>query len=288
MKVYSNKPIRPIRISKVSRKWRTAAIVSMTERLISSPKFRFFGTEPVRCKTIVAGRMVRVVKYPLPIQRGRSTAREDYSKSSGQKSLTSLSRTRQNLVDTIHANLTPFSKFVTLTIRQDSATKDDMSYYLKQFAKRFKRLKGFNLPYVGLLERQERGAFHFHLVVFLDSFIPFEDLNHCWTYGFTDIKAITSDDVIPYIAKYLTKDSNLVKEKGFFNKRIIYRSRGLKTPVEHINKIPDSYNNLESTYQYQYALKTNEERHNDLIIEVLQGNIKKNRRILIIPDDLPF
>lgn len=180
-------------------------------------------------KIIVTGNIVRHYHYQYKVTGLRPTRKDYYRNLDNPKSKLSLYRTRMNLVDTINTNLTKYTKFITLTYAENMLDRERANYDLKQFTKRYKRLTGENLRYIGLLERQERGALHFHLVVFMDKYIPYQTIHDLWKQGYTDIKKVKTGDIGRYIAKYLTKEA--VDDITKANEKIIYRSRGLTKPT---------------------------------------------------------
>jgi hypothetical protein len=180
-------------------------------------------------KITITGNLIRHHHYEKPICKLVRVREHYYRNTDNPRSSLSLYRTRSNLVDTINTNLTKYTKFITLTYKENMIDRDRANYDLKQFTKRYKRLTGENLRYIGLLEAQERGALHFHLVVFMDAFIHYQTITDLWKQGFIDIKKVKSGDVGRYIAKYLTKDE--IEHITAANQKIIYRSKGLKKPV---------------------------------------------------------
>jgi len=187
--------------------------------------------------------------YEKPVSRGWKAERQDYTKFGiGDKSEKSLYRARNNLVTTINANITKYSKFYTMTTAEPIY---DMRKFLDKFTnfkRRFKRAFGFDIPYVAVLERQyerqkkynlEQAPWHIHLVIFLDAYLPIEKLSALWGLGYCWINAVEDyRQTGRYMAKYLTKE-NVAK-----NKKAVIKSENLKTAEtvllpEYI--IPDKY-----------------------------------------------
>jgi hypothetical protein len=178
---------------------------------------------------------IREIKYSLPVRECKKK-RVDYSqRKEGEKSTASLYRTRNNIVNTIDANVNYFSKFITLTTKQTVLDRDVFINYFNNFKKQFSRIFGEKLLYIGVLERQRErgrkegneGSLHIHLVVFNSKKLDFNALKRCWPVGSVDVKKIdTVANLGVYMAKYITKDS--IKE---FQKRLIFKSKGLKKPL---------------------------------------------------------
>uniref|UniRef100_UPI003F689A82 rolling circle replication-associated protein n=1 Tax=Kurthia senegalensis TaxID=1033740 RepID=UPI003F689A82 len=98
----------------------------------------------------------------------------------------------------------------------------------------FKKHSG--LKYVCVVERQERGALHYHIVLFNMPFMPVDDLAKIWGHGFVRINAIDDvDNLGAYVVKYIEKTMNEMQEKKSAkvkDKKLYFASRGLHKPVE--------------------------------------------------------
>ena len=179
-------------------------------------------------KIIVSGKLIQQYDYIKPISSGYVKARENYEKATdGEKHYKSLNRARNNMVRTINSNITKYSKFITLTVKENITDRDIFLKYFKNFRRNFKNNFNEPLKYLGVLEQQKRGAWHIHLVVFNNQKLDFQLLKKCWTVGSVDIKLIDSvNNIGRYLAKYLTK------EHVELNKKAILKSRNLKKPIE--------------------------------------------------------
>lgn len=220
-------------------------------------------------KTVITGHKIKVFSFKHEIFRGFKSNRIDYTKrDSGEKRKDNLMRARNNLIETIDTNANYYSKFITLTFRENTLDRDDALKKFKIFNIYFKRVFGENLKYCGVMERQKKrgkkegnkGSWHFHLVVFNSQKLEFRKLKKCWLYGSIDIKKIDSvDNLGLYMAKYLTKDT--IQE---LNKKAILKSRGLKKPkTVYCELIPD---NTIKTYEYEYSYH----------VETDKGGIREN------------
>ena len=139
------------------------------------------------------------------------------------------------LVDTNFDNQT---KFLTLTFRKIFKTLPMriMNSKIYQTTKlRTLSHKKANLKYLATWEKQERGAIHYHIILFDFPFISVNRLTTIWGHGFVKINKIDVDSIENrgrYISKYFDKNLDLKEHK----KR---RSSNLK-----ISKYPASQNNL--------------------------------------------
>lgn len=100
---------------------------------------------------------------------------------------------------------------------------------------------------INILEFQKRGAVQYHLAV--NMFIAQHELSDIWGQGFVWIerKITTQQQLANYISKYLTKNANDDRLKGYHS--YLY-SQGLK--VEHKDQYfkskQDMLEHLEKTY----------------------------------------
>jgi hypothetical protein len=197
-----------------------------------SNKYNYSSARYITKKLIISGDTIVEKTFPFAIQVGYVSSRTNFQKSkSNEKTSFNINRSRTNLVNTINCNKTKYTKFITLTQKENELERTVILKRFKLFLLRWKRKYRYNLPYVAVIEPQERGSLHIHLVAFLDTFIPYEDINSLWSWGFTDIKVLKNNDVGRYMAKYFTKDSDFIKNVKNFNKKIIFKSRGLKKSV---------------------------------------------------------
>jgi len=116
--------------------------------------------------------------------------------------------------------------FLTLTYEENMC---DRKLAVRDVGKFFRRLRTEfpNMGYLYTLERQKRGAWHAHILLFNVSFIPISILQHLWDKGMFDIKK-TNDaiHVAFYLSKYITEDGQLVDG----NKRVFSASHNLCKP----------------------------------------------------------
>lgn len=95
------------------------------------------------------------------------------------------------------------------------------------------------IKYVAVLEKQKRGAYHAHILVFNLPFIKFEKLRELWKLGSIRINKVNVDSIDNrgrYITKYMEKGigQELIENKG---KKSYYSSNNLKQPI--ISKLLD-------------------------------------------------
>lgn len=117
-------------------------------------------------------------------------------------------RAKQKLHRLTNANLTRNSRFITLTIAENVT---DRQKALQMFKKHVAKVEKAGLPYeyVATLETQERGAWHFHLLVFSFPYFKNETFQKLfWPHGFVKIKKLRDPTKgANYLAKYITKET---------------------------------------------------------------------------------
>lgn len=153
----------------------------------------------------------------------------------------SIRRTRKDIQDILNANLDDNSYFVTLTF------KENIQDYKKAYQKfkYFINIKNKDIKYLCVKEHQERGAIHYHLIVFDIEKEKLKSLVESWTYGiikhYKKITDFYTYKIADYFVKYLSKKNQRVKA-GY---RIFTTSTNLKKPLiisdKVVNKILEKY-----------------------------------------------
>lgn len=101
------------------------------------------------------------------------------------------------------------SKFLTLTFKENLGDIEKANAEVTKFLKRLSyykyRVNKNVIKYICVPELQERGAWHYHIILFNCPFIPFNEYLRVWNNGGVYIKALpkTNDGIM--IAKYITK-----------------------------------------------------------------------------------
>lgn len=142
----------------------------------------------------------------------------------------------QRIIDT---NFDSKTSFLTLTTKENITDRDEFTALFKTFVKRFNyhvfHTKKSKLKYCGCLERQKRGSYHIHLLLFDVPYVPHKKLLELWGLGAVRInhldKLDDSANAGRYVSKYMEKgigDSLLES----FGKNSYLRSRNLKLPNE--------------------------------------------------------
>ena len=124
------------------------------------------------------------------------------------------------------------NKFFTLTFA-DNVT--DLKYANNQFCCFIKRLNRYltkmhkdKVQYIAVVEFQERGAVHYHLLCNLP-YIYANKLQEIWQNGFVKINKIDDvDNVGAYVTKYMSKDN---EDERLVGNRCYFTSQGLQEPT---------------------------------------------------------
>jgi len=117
----------------------------------------------------------------------------------------------------------------TLTYKENMTDRKTAVNDFNLFMKRLNyRLKWGSLAYVAVMERQKRGAIHFHLA--LNKRIEFETMGNVWGLGFVMVSQFSGelDRVAGYMSKYLKKEmENDLNDEG---DKLYFNSKGLARP----------------------------------------------------------
>ena len=209
-----------------------------------------------KIKAIISGNVVEVYRYGIPVRTGKDRtifdrgsgnaikAPEEVEKMKQEKSLSnSLKRTRNTLRRLINANTGRWGKerekFFTLKFKKNVTDHESANAEFRSFIKRlnyklFKKHSG--LKYVCVVERQERGALHYHIILFNMPYVPHKELLELWGHGAVTINAIDHvDNVGVYVVKYIEKTMHEMqsnKSAKVKDKKLYFASRGLYKPEE--------------------------------------------------------
>jgi len=214
---------------------------------------------------MISNNRIRVIKSEKPLERDYFISQtENYNKETYNitKSDYSYKRALDNLIWTIDSNITPFSKFMTLTFRDAELDYTKAIKKFNRFTLYFKRHFKFKLEYSRIAERQSKrgikenneGSWHFHIIVYIDKKIDFKLLKKCWPYGSIDLKLV---DFQKNIALYFGKYFNKQKSDIAINKNLVSHSQGLKKPIIIYENDIDTFDNYKITYYKHYKSPDN-------------------------------
>lgn len=172
----------------------------------------------------------------------------------------SIRRTRKNIQDILNANLDDKSYFLTLTFKENIQDYKKANEKFKYFI----NIKNKNIKYLAIKEHQQRGAVHYHLIVFDIEKEKLKSLIDSWSYGFTNSKKITnkySYSIANYLTKYFSKEKNQLVQAGY---RIFTKSTNLNKPLIISGGIVDK---IVAKYNYDIDLVEYDWLQHDYIIE---------------------
>lgn len=160
--------------------------------------------------------------------------------------LESVRRSFNRLKAIINCNYeTPESvRYITLTYEENMQDNDRIRVDMRYFVRNMKRRFGV-FEYLYVKEKQQRGAWHMHAVLFFSGEAPYmpntadeHPVRDAWGHGFVNVKGFAGDinNLGNYLCAYLTDDRETSKkgarlcnyESGI---RLYNCSRGVKRPV---------------------------------------------------------
>jgi len=196
-------------------------------------------------RAFLCGSVAEVYEYRTPVFRGLTGVKNKRQSGSGhgERSLSSIARTRANLRRLVNTNAGSLNKFLTLTFAENVESVDEANYHFRLFMLRLRRLFP-PLQYVAVVEFQKRGAVHYHILLNLPYTLN-EQIATLWGHGFIRINRISKAyHVGRYIAKYIQKGTI---DNRLWGKKAFWRSRGLAKPREILDKVIDAYFTLHYT-----------------------------------------
>lgn len=181
---------------------------------------------------IISGNIVEIFEYEnlntkCP-DRDMNEVRQGSGKDEAENYQKRQRERRQTVTRLINCNFSPGDKFLTLTFSDNKTDVKECNKYFHDYTKRMRRkYPGFH--YVAVIEFQERGAVHYHLLC-KQPYIPQKQLLKLWGHGHVWINRIDHvDNLGAYVVKYMSKeldDSRLKGLKGY------NCSEGLQRPME--------------------------------------------------------
>ncbi len=143
----------------------------------------------------------------------------------------SVYHTRSLVRRIVHNNfISGKTSFLTLTFHSEIFSDYDLAVY--EFTKFMKRLnyvffgKKSGIKYLCVPERQERGVWHFHVLLFDFPYFDVSKIEKIWGFGFVKINQVRdANNIAIYIMKYITKEMIKNIQKG---RKKIFTSRGLE------------------------------------------------------------
>lgn len=201
---------------------------------------KFYNTKEIKSKNITEYifNIDALTAYDFKRRAGRK--RRDFEELTSIEKAESMQRRKAYYLDKrfdikrlIDCNFDNKSTFLTLTFKENLQDIETANREFTLFIKRLKRyLKNQPLKYIATWELQQRGAIHYHLVLFSAPYIDNKKLGELWGNGFIKVnkikETVKNEAVGVYITKYFVKDL----EKKANQKKAYFSSRNLIKPKE--------------------------------------------------------
>jgi len=207
-------------------------------------------------KTITTKTRLYTWTYSTPVYFGypnTTKALQAYEKAvTGTKRDDNLTRTRNNAKILLELNITPYTKFLTLTYANAPTGREQVIKDFNAFIKRFNNQYDTKLQYLYVQEQGKSNTkrWHVHAVLFQDAYIPVKDLKRLWGKGHVKVNAIDDyRNIGLYLVKYITKDIVALNKKGYIS------SQGLIKPEYELHQFAKEVNVSTADYSYTYNRK---------------------------------
>jgi len=151
----------------------------------------------------------------------------------------------------------------------------EFTKFIKRFNYEITGLKTSYLKYVAVVQFQERGAIHYHMIYFNLPFIDrvYDVLAELWTYGSRKLLSVDrAQNVGYYLCKYFTKnisDERLKARKCYFTSRDLVRPTiiNIEEAVNEIEKglkilLPDDFKPYHRSFDCDYLKHIDSDSYN--------------------------
>lgn len=232
-------------------------------------------------KTIQSGNRIEVYKYSKANEKGFAGRNKTGRKGKGvankeQNRKIVLIRARNKIIRLINSN-PDMMTFISLTYKENMKDIQKSKADLNQLCKDLKR-DFINFKYLYVIEWQQRGAIHFHMICNLP--VPTETAKSkefkpegqkilerqfhdtYWEYGFCDIRDLSQEgnnNAGLYVSVYLVEDLFDIDLQGA---KCYGYSRNLNKPIEHTTmtdkkpyEVPGSFEGYDLKYASSYEIK---------------------------------
>lgn len=216
-------------------------------------------------KAIQTGIFTQLLYYKYPFQYGYSipkTRNHHDIPITDQETITRISsnRAKHQVRRLIIGNIYHYQQyrptFLTLTYKENMQDLRQANKDFRLFIKRLDYQTGQKLRYIAVPEYQERGAIHYHILLFNLPYLKGELIEKIWRHGSTDIRlAYRGKGIFNYMTKYLTKsygDTRFKHSKRYFH----CVDNQAKTTRNHIDAtlISEQASNYELINEYEYDI----------------------------------
>lgn len=180
------------------------------------------------------GNIIKIKRYDKKVVKGykRNPIKKDIGENLNiseeekeQRRYKNMIKSRNEFIDKINYNFTTKDTFITLTYESNEADPQQTNKDFDNFMRKLKYHYGKDIKYAYVKSKQNRGAYHYHLVTNIQ-FIDYNKLKKLWKYGNIYIDKIKNvNGVGLYMANNISKEELLKKE---YKKKIFQTSRTCK------------------------------------------------------------
>ena len=207
-------------------------------------------------KYVFSGDIIEVYNYSQYVTGKGGANRTKQKAEDTEKSLMNYANTNQRRRDSVRrlacSNFdSSTSKFFTLTFADNMTDVKECNKLFKKFIMRLNHKFQIKTKYLAVIEFQERGAVHYHVLSNIP-YIPQKELQDIWGHGFVYINAVKHvDNIGAYVVKYMTKDTEDTRLQGL---NAYLHSRNLIKSYEIVNHDLNEFDRLERKIQEKYNL----------------------------------
>lgn len=234
-------------------------------------------------KVIISGNVVEVYEfedgclYDFECPKNRTCSDVIPEEWQGKRD-DNLRRSRQMLRRIIWSNIGVNSKFLTLTYAENMQDYKVFIEDWRRFVQNLRR-KGIKLQYVYVLEYQERGAIHAHVVIFNDEMLPLEAITNAWGRGFVKLNRIKDvKNLGAYVCKYLTKETLAEYGAHSYHASVgLIRPQEIKIDLDSRDTVEAYKSNIACSYSNTYSIPTFDADGNKIgekTVKYMQGKWK--------------
>lgn len=221
-------------------------------------------------KAVIAGNVVDLYVYENdnipPVGKAGGRDKVATKKRKEKNRMKVLRMAREKVITLSNSNMSSKTLFVTLTFKENEQNIGYANRELSKFIQRLSTLRNGrggkqSVPYLGVIEFQERGAIHYHMLLF--NLGTISDFTHdgsiekrhevnkrmaeLWGHGFCKVEQVNAiNNVGAYLVKYMLEDmddARLQGKKSYFHSRdlkqarITYDKKQIATIAEHYTVI---------------------------------------------------
>lgn len=185
-------------------------------------------------------------------------------------------RARNELRRLALANFSNKSKFITLTFKENLQDVGRANELFKEFTRKLRK-KRPDLKYIAVIEFQQRGAIHYHLLCNLE-YMPAKTVKETWGNGFIKINRIDHvDNIGAYVIKYMTKEA---ADPRLIGKKMYQTSRNLKRPRELIGAQAEYlYERMKVEQRKMVYSSSYENKHTNNKIHYEEYNLQRSQAL---------